>query len=754
MTSESLERVLSGAPYRRPLAPELVEGRGEYVGDLDVQGCLEAAFARSWAAHGSLNGVDVSLAREAEGVFAVMSASDLPDLLPVPPPPLPLVHGGIERPILARDRVRYVGEPVAVVLADDRYLGEDAVEMIDVDIDPLPAVLDPLESARTKDALLFEGRSNIVYEHASGTSREETNAIIETAPIVVEVGIRNERLAPTPLEGRAIMIVPKDGGLTLFCSHQAPFRLKDALCTSFSLDNSKVRVIVPNSGGAFGQKSHTFPEYLVLSHLALTLGRPIRWVEDRRESFIGSTHGRGQTQRVRLASNEEGRVLAMDVSIDSDVGAYPHTGGMVPLFTALMMSGPYKIPAITVTTRAIVTNTCPTAPYRGAGRPEAAYAVERAMNLLAHRLLLDPAELRMKNFIPADEFPYRSPTGALYDSGDYAAGLRKALELSSYDAIRQMQAAATDRLVGVGVCSYVERSGGQDDSTEFGEVEVLTSGRVVVRTGSSSTGQDHVTSLSKLAGDVLGIDPTAIYLCQGDTAFVASGTGTFASRSIQVGGSAVVEAARGLLEMARGRAAKRLGVSEDELLYEAGVFCVPGSPANTVALGTLAVDEPLIAANEFVAKQAFPSGTYVAVVEIDPDTGEILIEKLVAVDDCGTVIDQVGAEGQVVGSIAQGIGQVLYEEFVYDTEGQPLTSSMMDYLLPTSLQMPDPTLGHIHTLSPFSVTGAKGIGEAGCIGVPPAIANAIEDALRTSIERMDPPFTPEKVWRMAAATRA
>ena len=754
MTPEPLERVLSGAPYRRPLAPELIEGRGQCVGDIEVQGCLEAVFVRSWAAHGVLNNVDVSIARDAEGVFGAFSARDLPDLPPVPPPPLPLVHGGIERPSLARDRVRYVGEPVAVVLADDRYVGEDATEMVDIDIDPLPVVTDPLEAAQSQEAPLFEGRSNVVFEHASGTPREETNAVLDTAPVVVDISLRNERLSPTPLEGRAILVVPTDGGLTVFCSHQAPHRLKDALCGSFSMDATKVRVIVPNSGGAFGQKSHTFPEYLVLAHLAMLLERPIRWVEDRRESFISSTHGRGQTQRVRLAANHEGQLLAMDASIDADVGAYPHTGAIVPLFTALVMSGPYRIPAISVTTRSIVTNTCPTAPYRGAGRPEAAYAVERAMNLLAHRLSMDPAALRMKNFVARDEFPYRSPTGALYDSGDFAAGLSKALELADYDAIRQQQRETKERLIGIGICSYIERSGGQDGSTEFGEVEVLPSGRVVVRTGSNSTGQDHATSLTKLAGNALDIDPETINLCQGDTDFVASGTGTFASRSMQVGGSAIVAAARDLIHNARGRAAERLEASEADLVFQAGAFSVYGSPTSTVSLAELAADERLVAESEFIARQAFPSGSYIAVVEIDPETGMVSVKQLVAVDDCGTVIDQIGTKGQVVGSIAQGLGQVLYEEFVYDEEGQPLTSSMMDYLLPTSLEMPTLTLGHIHSPSPFSVTGAKGAGEAGCIGVPPAIANAIEDALRTGIERMDPPLTPEKVWRMAIATKA
>lgn len=747
---ESLERVLAGAAYQRARDLELVSGTGEYVGDIALEGCLEAVFARSWAAHGTLNEVDVSLARDEEGISAAFAASDLPDLPRVPPPPIPMVYGGIDRPSLAQDRVRYVGEPVAVVLATDRYLAEDAAEMIDIDIDPLDSELDPLIAARTDATSLFEGRSNVVFEYVSGIPKEDAEKVFASAPHVVDIEIRNKRLAPTPMEGRAFLVVPQEGALVVFCSHQAPHRLQDALSVSFDIDKSNVRVIVPNAGGAFGQKSHTFPEYLVLVHLALKLNRPIRWVEDRRENFVASTHGRGQAQRVRLAADDDGRFLALAATIDGDAGAYPHTGGMVPLFTQLVMSGAYDIPAVSVITRSIVTNTCPTAPYRGAGRPEAAYAVERAVNLMAHRLSMDPAEIRMMNFIAPDRFPHRTPTDALYDSGDYAAGLRKALELSDYEGVRKEQEADRDRLLGIGLCSYIERSGGQEGTTEFGEVEVFPDGRIVIRSGTAPTGQDHLTALTQIAGQTLGVDPGGIDLVQGDTGEVARGTGSFASRSTQVGGSAIAKAAEALLDAARERAAKTLEVDPADIAYDAGLFS--GQGGGHVSLYELAGDERLVAEHEFVARQAFPSGSYVAVVELDPDTGAVEVRRLVAVDDCGTVIDHVATEGQVVGSIAQGLGQALYEEFVYDDEGQPLTSSMMDYVLPTAYEMPAPVVAHIETPSPFSTTGAKGAGEAGCIGVPPAVANAVEDALRRGIDRLDPPFTAEKVWRLMRST--
>jgi carbon-monoxide dehydrogenase large subunit len=376
------------------------------------------------------------------------------------------------------------------------------------------------------------------------------------------------------------------------------------------------------------------------------------------------------------------------------------------------------------------------------------------MSLLAHRLDVDPAELRMRNLISEDAYPYASPVGTLYDSGNTAALLTKALQLADREGLRKRQASEKEKLIGMGVCTYVERSGGQDGTTEFAEVEVLRDGKVVVRSGSVSTGQDHRTPLAKIAADELGIEPANVTLLQGDTAFVARGTGTFASRSMQVGGAAVKDACVLLLQEARSRAADHLEVAEADLTYEDGSFKVVGAPEKNVGLAELAADSPLIADHDAVTKQAFPTGAYIAVVEIDRETGEVSLDKLVAVDDCGTIIDPVGTRGQVIGSIAQGVGQSLYEVFVYDDDGQPLTSSMMDYLLPTVSEMVAPTLAHLESPSPFSSVGAKGAGEAGCIGVPPAIANAVEDALGRVVERLDPPFTPEKVWSLLTATRA
>lgn len=753
MTPSSLDSVLAGQGFDRPPVEALLAGEGMYVSDLKVDGCLDAAFARSWEAHGIVRSVDASSSRDVDRVVAAFSAADLPDLPLTPPPPLDLIPPAMERPSLARGRVRYVGEPVAVVVAEDRYVAEDAGEWIEMEIDPLPAATDPLVAA-SDETQLFDGHSNVVFERVSGTDRHEVDRTFDSAAVTIEVDIRNERVSPVPLEPRAIVVVPQGSGITVFCSHQAPHRLRGALMSAFSLHESEVRVIVPNVGGAFGQKSHTFPEYIVLAHLAQLLGRPIRWIEDRRESLIASTHGRGQTQSVRVAADRDGRLLGMDVTIDADVGAYPHTGAMVPLFTSLVMSGPYKFPCLAVRARAIVTNTCPTAPYRGAGRPEAAYAIDRAIDVLARKLSIDPAEIRLRNFIPSDALPYETPTGAAYDSGDYARAFRKALELANYEDARRRQAdVEPGRRVGIGLCSYIERSGGQNGSTEYGEVEVLPEGDVVVRSGSMSTGQNHSVPMSRIVASVLDLDPARVTLQQGDTMQVRDGTGSFASRTMQVGGAAASEAAKGLLEMAEKRAAASLEVDEADLDYKGGHFKVRGAAATSVSLFDLARDDSLLSEHEAVARQAFPYGSYVAIVEIDEETGRVWVKRLVAVEDCGVVIDLDSAEDQVVGSIAQGIGQALYEGCVYDDQGQPLTASMMDYLLPTAMDVPTPELAHIETPNPFSPVGAKGIGEAGCIGVPPTIANAIADALQVRDDRMDPPFTPEKVWRLSAAAK-
>jgi aerobic carbon-monoxide dehydrogenase large subunit len=737
------------SPPRRE-DPGLVAGAHSYVADLIVEGCLDAAFVRSFEAHGVLNGVDVAAAQEIAGVVGAYSAGQLPDLPETPWPSNASLPPEMSWPALARERVRYAGQPLAVVVASDRYVAEDGAELVLADIDPLDAVVDP-GRASTDEVQLFEGHSNVVSVREFGSPVDE---IMDAAPVVVETAIRNERLCPTSIETRGILVVPDGDNITVHVSHQAPQRLRAALARAFDMDAGRIRVIVPHVGGAFGAKSQTFPEYVVVTHLARGLGRPVRWIEDRREALAGSTHGRGQTQRVRLAADESGNLLALEAEIDADIGAYPHTGELIVANTGLMLSGPYTIPRVHVRVRAVVTNSTPTAAYRGAGRPEATYALERAVDRLAHRLGADPAELRLQNFIDKSAFPYESATGAVYDSGDHAAALRLALERARYQEARAEQrrrrTVGHNRLLGIGMGSYIERSGGQEGSTEFGSVVIDVDGTIVARSGATPQGQGHATAFAQVVASALDVDMNRVRVVQGDTDEVPVGVGTFGSRSMQVGGSSLYQAAHDVLDQARDRASAHLEVAEADLRYADERFTVVGTN-RSITLGELAGEGSLEAKAEFASRQAFPFGTYVAIVEIDGDTGDISLQRLVAVDDCGNVINPKLVEGQVVGSIMQGIGQALYEEVVYDEYGQPLMSSLMDYSLPTVAELPELVLDHTVTPNPNVPLGNKGAGEAGCIGTPPAIVNAIVDALEGRDDGIDLPVTPEKVWRVLSA---
>lgn len=729
--------------------PGLVRGAHPYVADLSVDGCLEAVFVRSYEAHGELVSVDVAEACSVPGVAGAWAAVDLPDLPDVRFPPNCKAPAGMRWPALSRGRVRYVGEPVAVVLGDDRYAAEDGAAGVFVEIEPRPALLDPVEAAAS-DVHLFEGCGNVSSVREYGAPVDD---VMARAPVVIEETIRNQRLVPASIEARAILVVPEGDGATIWASHQAPHRLQRALAKSVGLDPSSVRVVVPRVGGAFGAKSQTYPEYVVVAYLALMLGRPVRWIEDRREAFAGATHGRGQTQHLRLAADEQGRIFALEALIDADIGAYPHTGDFVPSMTAWVMSGAYEIPRLYVRTRSIVTNQTPTASYRGAGRPEAAFGIERMVDKLAHRLGIDPAEIRLRNFISPDRFPYESPTGAVYDSARHADALRKALELVEYESLRAEQAgrraAGEGPLLGIGIASYVERSGGQPGSSEYGSVEVDPDGTIVGRSGTSPQGQGNTTALAQIVATAFEVDLGRVKVVQSDTSEVPVGTGTFASRSIQVGGSALHQASVEVIDEALRRAAKRFEVASSDVSYAEGM--VMSCSGESLPLTELLDDGPLISEVEFAAPQAFPFGTYVAVVEIDPETGGIDLLRMVVVDDCGVVINPQGVRGQTIGSLVQGIGQALFEQIPYDEAGQPLVSTMMDYSLPTLAEVPEVTLGEMVTPNPNVPLGTKGAGEAGCIGAPPAIVNAVVDALGGYDSGIDMPVTPEKVWRALSA---
>ena len=735
----------------------LVAGAGRYVGDLKVAGCLDAAFVRSRVAHGRLLAVDTGAAAEIDGVVGVWSAADMGDELPVVPSFTPgSADEERQRPALAVDRVRYVGEPVAVIVGTDRYVAEDGADAVRVDIDPLPVLVDPGQAAASS-TWLFDGVDNVADEMEFGEPVDDE--VWQRAAVVVEGAYRQPRLAPTPMEPRAILAVPElDGRVTIWVSHQAPHRLQKDLATALQLDVERIRVRVPDSGGAFGSKSGTFPEYLSVVRLALRLGRPVRWIEDRAETLSGATHGRGQNQRVRIAADEDGRMLALALEVDADVGGYP-IAGFVAAETGLAAAGPYLTPKVHARVRTVVTNTTPTAPYRGAGRPEQVYAVERTVDLLARRLGMDPAELRRRNFIPPEAFPYEAPTGRRYDSGQYALALDKALELVDYGYWREEQRrrrrSDTERALGIGLCSFAERSGLEQApmAHEWASLDVTPDGRVVARVGTCSTGQSHETVFPELVAHTLGIPAQCVSLIEGDTDEVVQGIGTFGSRSMQAGGSALHQAALELIEEAKRRAV-RMGCAEPDVGYADGTVSA-GERSWTLGDLATASPEPLRVEGVYENAAAFPFGTYVAVVEVDPELGNVRVLRLVAIDDCGVAVDPEIVEDQTIGAIVQGIGQALYEEMPYDNQGTPQADGLLGYLLPTIGELPPLTLDTTVTPNPNTTLGAKGAGEAGCIGTPPAIVNAVIDALGQSVAGTDIggvqlPLTPETCWRAAA----
>jgi carbon-monoxide dehydrogenase large subunit len=642
---------------------------------------------------------------------------------------------------------------VAVVAADRRSHAEDGARAVAVDVELLPAVVDARDAVADDAPPLWDGRDNVAQVHVAGggTVGEEGSGddladVFASAPVVVEGRFRQQRLLPTSLEGRALLVRPEDdGGITVWISHQSPHSLRGALAGAFGWPEEQVRVVVPATGGAFGAKSQVYPEYVVAVAVARVTGRPVRWVEDRIEAMTAATRGRGQWQATRLAADRDGRLLGYSLDVIADIGAYPHTGAMVPMMTAAMSTGAYRTPRVSATARCVLSNLPPTSAYRGAGRPEAAYAIERTMDLLARRLDLDPAELRRRNFIT--EFPHPTPTGRTYDSGDYAAALDKALAEIGYADLRAEQARRRREgglPLGIGLATYVERSGATPFSFEYGSVEACPDGSVVARTGSQATGQGHLTSFAQVVAAALDLDLDRVRIVQGDTAAVPDGFGSFGSRSMQVGGGALWRAAERLVAEARRRYAAHSGTADDQVSYAAGTLTAPGRAPLTLA-ALAAATGPLIGEDRFEPPQAFPFGSYAASVEIDPDLGTVAVQRLVAVDDYGVVVNPLIVDGQGHGSVAQGLGQALSEEALTDDDGSPVATSLLDYLLPTAADVPPVVLAETETPNPNQPFGAKGAGEAGCIGVPPAVVNAVCDAL--DVDHIDMPLTPEAVWR-------
>jgi len=721
-----------------------------YTDDLTderLAGALHVTLVRSPIAHARIASIDTAEAVAAPGVVAVYTGADC-DLTPVRL--AGRVNKAMVRPFLATDTVRYVGEPVAVVLTEEAYQGEDAAELVDVEYDPLDVVVDMAEALRD-EVLLFPEAGTNVASTAHRAKEEPPADLFADCEVVVSREIRNQRVAAAPLETRAASAFwGDDGRCTIFCSTQNAQSARDEVARWMGLDPKDLRLILPDVGGGFGAKIGADPEFALVGWLSKKVGRPVRWNESRSENMTGMLQGRGQLQTVTIGGDRDGTVKAYRLDIVADAGAYPRLGTALPEFTRLMAPGTYDIPKVWSTATVVVTNTTSTGAYRGAGRPEATQAVERAMDLFADEIGMDPAELRKRNVVAPDKFPFTTAGGAEYDTGEYAKAIDLALEAAGYDGLRAEQerrrAAGGPLQLGIGVSSYVEITGG-GAFEENATVTVHADGTVTVLTGTSPHGQGHATAWAMLASDQLGIPVEKITVRHGDTDLIPKGAGTMGSRSLQTGGIAVHRAAVDLVDLAKRRAAELLEAGVDDLEVVDGTVAVRGTGAG-VTLAELAGREPLEAFHEWDArKSTFPFGAHVALVEVDVESGKATVERIWAVDDAGPILNPLIFDGQRHGGIAQGIAQAMLEEVVWDDEGQPLTATFADYGFPSAAELPSFDLVTMETPTPINPMGYKGIGEAGTIGSCPAVQNAVIDAVsHLGVRHIDMPLTPMRVW--------
>jgi aerobic carbon-monoxide dehydrogenase large subunit len=743
--------------------PRLLTTGGVYVDDLrapELAGAARVTFVRSPLAHARITGIDTAEARQQPGVIAVLTARDMDDLAPPPPDsgdgvsegPMPL-GGPWSEPLLATDTVRFVGEPVAVVITDDRYQGEDAADLVSVDYEALPAVVGPA-AALTGESLLFP---------AAGTNIPFTNPVstddtpFDVCDVVVEQDIVNQRVACMPMEGRATAAVFSHGKLTVWHSSQNAQLCRLILCGALGMSPDQIRVIVPDVGGGFGAKVGIDRDGIVVAWLARKTGRALRWVETRSENLVGMTQGRAQLHHIKIGGTNDGKILAYRIDVIQDSGAYGRMGKFLPGLTCLMAPGVYDIPEVQAGFRVVVTNATPVAAYRGAGRPEAAATIERAVDLFAAEIGMDPVDVRRRNFIAPDQFPFHTKTGALYDSGRYAEALDKVLAASGYPELRREQerrrADGDVKQLGIGISTYVEITAADGAAGETAKLEVSDEGAATVYTGSSPHGQGHNTAWAMLVQDELGIPMDQVTVIHGDTDLIPVGIGTYASRSLQLGGSAVHKAAVEVKDEARRQAADMLEAAESDVVLDTvtGFWQVRGDPDTSLSWGQVAGHTSggsLIADVSFSADlPTFPFGAHVSVVEVDTETGQVTLLRHVTVDDAGPVLNPVLAEGQRHGGIAQGAAQALLEEVLYDADGNPLTSTLADYAAITATELPSFELLASETPTTVNPLGVKGIGEAGTIGATPAIQNAVIDALaHLGIRHIDMPATPQRVW--------
>jgi carbon-monoxide dehydrogenase large subunit len=756
-----------GTRVQRKEDPKFLTTGGVYVDDLHeplLEGALHVVYARSAVAHGTIVSIDTETAAEMPGVVGVFTAASL-GLQPVASNFNPMVA----RTLLASDKVRYVGEPVVAVVAETAAQAADAADTVFVDVDPLPALVD-IEAAAASDTLLYEtAGSNVVFDTIVLGMPENTpvDDYFADCEVVVTGRFLNQRVAPCPLEVRGSAATWVDGRLHQWLSTQHAQGVKTPIAAANGVDPAQVRVITPDVGGAFGAKIGTYAEEMLLGVLARELGRPVRWRETRSESMMCLGHGRAQLQYVTIGGSRDGRVTHYQMHLFQDAGAFADVGGVLAFaMTRPMASAVYDIANIEVRATTVVTNTTPTVPYRGAGRPEATAAAERAMDLFAAEIGMDPAEVRRINLIAPFAEPHTTAIGQTYDVGDFVGALDRVLAAAGYDDLRAEQARrrATDDDVqlGIGVSVYVEITGGVDPMGEAAKIEVQDDGSAIVYTGTSPHGQGHDTSWSMIATDRTGIPMDRITLVWGDTDRVPQGGGTMGSRSLQVGGAAVDKAAVELVEQARTVAATMLeaDVADVALDTDTGTFHVAGTPAVGVTWADLAVASKssgteLTVDTRFDAGHAtFPFGAHVAVVEVDTATGRVRHLRQVACDDAGRVVNPMLLDGQIHGGIAQGAAQALLEEVRYDEDGNPVTSNLADYAMISAAELPSFEVVHMETPTFVNPLGAKGIGESGTIGSTPAVQSAVVDALaHLGVRHLDMPATPEKVWRAISEAR-
>jgi carbon-monoxide dehydrogenase large subunit len=759
-----------GNAVRRTEDPRILIGEATYFDDEPVQGLLHLAFVRSTIAHARVESVDVSEAAAVPGVAAVYTAADL-GLTPLQG--FAMVPPVFARPPLASETVRFVGDIVAAVVAEARSQAVDAAELVVVDYDPLPAVVDPEAALEDAAPVLFPDHgSNLAVEFNFG----EDPSVLDGADVVVVGRFLNQRLAAVPMEPNGILVEPgtDDGrdALTVRVPTQSPHGVRDPLAAAVGLEPEQVRVIATAVGGGFGAKAGMYPEFAIAAAIARKLGRPVKWSESRSENMIAMSHGRGQVQHIEMGLKRDGTIVGVRGRVVAEAGAYPNIGSFLPFLTRSMAQGVYRIPKIELNAVSAATNTTPTGAYRGAGRPEATAFLERILDMAADELDIDPVEIRRKNFLAPDEFPLTTVTGANYDVGEYAKALDEAVRVAGYDELRREQTARRDRgdvrQLGIGVSAYVEvTAGGLFE--EYGAVEVHEDGTVTATVGTSAHGQGHETAFAMIVAELLGVPMESVRIVQSDTALVPRGTGTMGSRSLQIGGSAVYKAGEQVLEKARQLAAHLLEAGVDDIvLHDGAKVGVAGVPATALSWAELAMAagdpaklpdgmEPgLASALDFNQGEAtYPFGAHVAVVEVDTETGRVELVRHVAVDDCGRILNPLLVAGQQHGGIAQGVAQALYEGVVYDEDGNPLTGNLMDYAMPSAAELPSFEASNTETPTPLNPLGAKGIGESGTIGSTPAVQNAVVDALSAfGVRHLDMPLTAERVWRAIRDARA